>query len=80
MLDRLQVAATLRKEREIAGLSLSELSEQTGMDKGALSKLETGANNPTIGTLSRYARALGKQIVVSLVELSKPPSRRKAKR
>lgn len=60
----------LRKCREGAGVSLSALSQKSGIDPAALSRLETGAqNNPTISTLQRYARALGKQLLVKVVDL-----------
>jgi DNA-binding XRE family transcriptional regulator len=59
----------LRAAREERGLSLSDLTELTGMDRSALSKLETGQRpNPTIETLVRYAEAVGKRLVVSLAE------------
>jgi predicted transcriptional regulator len=63
----------LKKHREAAGISLSLLAERTGIDRAALSRLETGAHdNPTIHTLQRYAFGLGKQLVVQVVDL--PPS------
>lgn len=59
----------LRAAREERGLSLSDLTERTGMDRSALSKLETGQRpNPTIETLVRYAEAVGKRLVVTLAE------------
>jgi DNA-binding XRE family transcriptional regulator len=59
----------LKKLREQAGLSLSDVAERSGMDRAEISRLENGIHaNPTIGTLSRYAEALGKEIVVSFVE------------
>jgi len=61
----------LRKAREERGLSLAELTELTGMDRSALSKLETGQRpNPTLETLVRYAEAVGKRLVVSLADAS----------
>lgn len=63
------VMALLRAERERQGLSLADLQEATGIDRGTLCKMETGRHpNPTIGTLARCARALGKRIAVGLVE------------
>ena len=48
----------LRTAREQQGLSLSGLTELTGMDRSVLSKLETGQRpNPRIETLVRYAEA-----------------------
>jgi len=59
----------LKAAREEKGLSLSDLTELTGMDRSALSKLESGQRpNPTIETLVRYAEAVGKRLVVSLAE------------
>ena len=50
------VMASLKKERERQGLTLADLSKRTGIDQGALSKLETGAHsNPTLATLYRIA-------------------------
>jgi len=57
----------LKAAREEQGLSVSDLTRLTGMDRSALSKLETGQRlNPTIETLVRYAEAVGKRLVVSL--------------
>jgi len=59
----------LKKEREAAGLSLADVSERTGMDRAAISRLENGHQlNPTIDTLARYAAALGKRILWSFAE------------
>ena len=69
-LDRLETLFTQLKEaREAKGLSLADLTELTGMDRSALSKLETGQRgNPTVDTLVRYAEAVGKRLVVSLAD------------
>jgi len=62
------VLAQLRASREELGLSLAD-TEKTGMDRSALSKLETGLReNPTVDTLARYAEAVGKKLVMSLVD------------
>jgi DNA-binding Xre family transcriptional regulator len=69
-LDRLQeVFVQLKAAREAKGLSLADVTELTGMDPSALSKLETGQRaNPTVDTLMRYAEAVGKHLVVSLTD------------
>lgn len=60
----------LKDAREAKGLSLADLTKQTGMDRSALSKLETGQRvNPTVETLVRYAQAVGKKLTVSLHDL-----------
>jgi DNA-binding XRE family transcriptional regulator len=59
----------LKAAREAKGLSLADLTDLTGMDRSALSKLETGQRpNPTVETLVRYADAVGKRLVVSLTD------------
>lgn len=70
-LDQLEkLFAQLRMAREEKGMSLADLTERTGMDRSAISKLETGQRaNPTVETLVRYAEAVGKRLVVSLADL-----------
>jgi DNA-binding XRE family transcriptional regulator len=61
----------LRAAREARGLSLSELTDLTGIDRSALSRLESGQRpNPTLNTLIRYAEAVGKKLVVALEDKS----------
>src|SRR6185437_5261867 len=51
----------LRMARQVAGLSLSEVAERSGLSKGYLSKLESAhpsAANPSRATLAALARAL----------------------
>jgi DNA-binding XRE family transcriptional regulator len=72
-LDQLQdLLMQLKAAREAKGLSLSDLTEITGMDRSALSKLETGQRaNPTVETLVRYAEAVGKRLLVSLADATR---------
>ena len=64
-----ELLAQLKAAREAKGLSLADLTELTGMDRSALSKLETGQRpNPTLETLIRYAEAVGKRVNVSLTD------------
>jgi len=59
----------LKSAREARGLSLADVTRLTGMDRSALSRLETGQrSNPTIDTLVRYAEAVGKRLVVTLAD------------
>ena len=67
--DLRKLLEQLRNAREKNGLSLTDLMQRTGMERSALSKLETGQRpNPTIETLERYAEAVGKRIVVTLAD------------
>lgn len=69
-LDQLhELLRQLKAAREAKGLSLANVTDLTGMDRSALSKLETGQRaNPTVETLVRYAEAVGKRLVVSLAD------------
>jgi hypothetical protein len=56
----------LKAERQAQGLSLSDVEQRSGIGRGALSRLENETEpNPTVVTLTRYAQALGKTLVVS---------------
>ena len=62
-------ADQLKAAREAKGLSLADVTKLTGMDRSAVSKLETGQRaNPTVETLVRYAEAVGKRVAVSLTD------------
>jgi ribosome-binding protein aMBF1 (putative translation factor) len=61
--------AALKELRQQQGLSITDLAERTGIDRAMISRLENGhIDNPTIATMTRYASALGKKVVVTLVE------------
>ena len=59
----LSALATLKREREHLGLSLTDVSERSGLDKGMISRLENGKIlNPTVNTLWKYADAVGMRV------------------
>jgi DNA-binding Xre family transcriptional regulator len=59
----------LQAERQRQGLSLTDIAHRTGIDRARLSRLEKMKYpNVTTETLERYAAALNKQIIVSLVD------------
>ncbi|MGP3948013.1 helix-turn-helix domain-containing protein [Streptomyces sp. 7N604] len=66
-LDR--IAASLRRERTRAGLSLSELAKRAGIAKSTLSQLESATGNPSLETLWALGVALG----VPFSTLVEPP-------
>jgi DNA-binding XRE family transcriptional regulator len=72
-LDILRLIASLREVREAAGLSLTDMAQRSGIDKAALSRLETGQqDNPTLETIYRYVNALGKRLVWRFEEGTDP--------
>ena len=61
--------AALKALREQQGLSIPDLADRIGMDRAMISRLENGqVDNPTVATMTRYAKALGKRVLVSLVD------------
>ncbi|WP_145803530.1 helix-turn-helix domain-containing protein [Kribbella amoyensis] len=65
------LGVNLRLRRDELGISLSELARRSGIAKGTLSQLESGAGNPTIETVFSLSNALG--VPVSAL-LSEPPA------
>ena len=59
----LKLLGALKRHRESRGMSLADVSARSGMDRGAVSRLENGVYlNPTVDTLYRYAAAIGAEI------------------
>jgi len=63
------IATALRRERDRAGLSLTELARRAGIAKSTLSQLESGVGNPSVETLWALGVALG----VPISQLVEPP-------
>jgi transcriptional regulator with XRE-family HTH domain len=78
-----QFIGDLKAARERKGLSLADLAAMTAINSTALSRLENFRNdNPTFRTLARYARAVGKELRISMVAeenpaASSPPAKKK---
>ena len=56
---RERLALALRREREGAGLSVSELARRAKVSKATVSQLEGGSGNPSVETLWAIGVALG---------------------
>ncbi|MGT3277110.1 helix-turn-helix domain-containing protein [Yersinia enterocolitica] len=52
------LSASIRREREKLGLTVTELAKRAGIAKSTLSQLEGGAGNPSLETLWSLAMAL----------------------
>ncbi len=70
------LTAQLRLLREKQALSLTDVSERSGLTRAAISRLENGWNlNPTLDTLYRFAAAVGAQIAFTVTPApALPPS------
>lgn len=56
------LALAIKRERQQAGLSVTELAKRAGVAKSTLSQLESGIGNPSIETLWSLAMAMGLQV------------------
>ena len=71
-LSIMSIRAQLRDARIKRKLSLADVAKASGIDKSALSKLESGvAQNPTCETLLRVSEAIGMDLRFSLVKRRK---------
>ncbi|MEO3783955.1 XRE family transcriptional regulator [Actinocorallia sp. B10E7] len=68
------IAVAIRRERERAGLTLTELARRAGLAKSTLSQLESGSGNPSVETLWALGMALGVPFS-RLVEPARPRTR-----
>ena len=63
----LAIRLAIRWARQDAHLSQGELAERVGVSRQQISLLESQGGNVTVGTLVKIARALGREVEVSLV-------------
>jgi len=54
-----RISRAVRRERERAGLSVSELARRAGLGKATVSQLESATTNPSVETLWAVATAIG---------------------
>lgn len=75
------VAMQIVDARQKANMTQGELARQIGDRQQNVSRIESGEQNVTIGTLDKIAKAVGGQLVVRIVEpktgISKVRDRRK---
>ncbi|MFF3028584.1 helix-turn-helix domain-containing protein [Microbacterium sp. NPDC057944] len=71
---RTRIARTLRREREAAAISVSELARRAGVSKATVSQLESGAGNPSVETLWALGVALGVPFAVLVDQQSHAPT------
>lgn len=67
MAEEKSVGSNIRRLRDERGYSLRSLADRCGLSVNAISRIERGANSPTVNSLEQIARALGVS-VVSLFE------------
>jgi transcriptional regulator with XRE-family HTH domain len=58
----------LADARRAARLTQAELAQRLGVSQGAVAQLERPGANPTVATLERTLRALGKQLTLEAAQ------------
>ncbi|WP_435743692.1 helix-turn-helix domain-containing protein [Microbacterium sp. PMB16] len=71
---RTRISRTLKREREAANLSVSELARRAGISKATVSQLESGAGNPSVETLWALGVALGVPFAVLVDQQTNAPT------
>lgn len=66
-----RVAMQIVEARQRANLTQGELARQIGDRQQNISRIESGEQNITVGTLNKIAKAVGGQLVVKIVESKK---------
>lgn len=62
-----EVARCIVEARLAEGLSQKELAERSGLKQSNLCRLENGNGNPSVETLEKIARGLGRKLRISFV-------------
>ena len=71
--DVLAIGLKIRDLRESAGLTQKQLAHRMGVSQQVIARLESGeADNPTVGTLERIAKATGHRLHVQFERTIKP--------
>jgi len=71
--DEYKLVRELLAARAKAGLTQEQVAASMGTTKSAVSRLESlGKHSPSVGTLKKYARAVGCEVEVRLVPSSRP--------
>jgi ribosome-binding protein aMBF1 (putative translation factor) len=63
---QLRAGIAIRDAREAAGITQTELAMRIGVAQSALSRIEAGRTNLTLGMLRRIAEALGVGVALEL--------------
>ena len=64
-----RIGSLIRAERKSQKLTQKQLAARAGITQTVLSRIESGAGNPTLALLEEIAAALGMQLDVSLLNL-----------
>ncbi len=60
-----RLAAQLIEARQAKNMSQVELAQKAGVKQAYIARVESGSTNPTFSSLSKIAKALGKEVGIS---------------
>lgn len=66
--ERKRLLTELAATRRASGLSQTVVASRMNTSTSAVARLEQGDSNPTLGTLQRFASALGKRVELRLAD------------
>ncbi|HMT07853.1 MAG TPA: helix-turn-helix transcriptional regulator [Pyrinomonadaceae bacterium] len=64
--ENFKIGVLLQASREQAKLTQEEVAQKMGTKKSAISRIENHADNITLSTLHKYAKALGKKLSLEI--------------
>lgn len=62
-----RVLEAMIRARAEAGLTQAEVAQIAGTTQSSIARLESGRVSPSVATLRKYARAVGKRLSVELI-------------
>jgi DNA-binding XRE family transcriptional regulator len=77
---RSTLGTRLRDLRESHSITQAQLADRMGVTQPALSRIEAGRHDPRLGTLQKYAEAVGLSLQELLNAIAEPTSSTRAKR
>lgn len=60
--------------RQRRGLKPADVARAMGVDRSVVTRFESGGTNPTMGTINRYAEAVGAMIRYTVESAAVPPA------
>ena len=61
------LGSKIAEQRKALGMTQRDLSEKTGIDQAAISRIESGRANPTLNTLEALVEGVGRCLMVKIV-------------
>ena len=63
--DEFLLVRTLTEARKEAGMTQQQLAEKSGVHQVNISRIEKGTGNPSVETLQKLAKGMGKKLIIA---------------